>query len=422
MDVTDYALLSMLPTEDSQAAILPAQVMMWAYIVMGIGVVSMVNTFSAQCLGRGDKRQCSVFAWQSCYVALVFAIASAVLIPFVPQIVAAMGHAPSVQTAEIEYLRIAILTAGPTIIGSGLGWYFIGIHRPWITTWSALESIVLNAIVCYVLIFGYLGFPPMGIAGAAWGTVIATTFRAVRLALTMLLPSIHAEYGSRNSWRPSWDGMTKLLRYGLPFGLQFTSEIVVWAIFVNVLVGRVFGTADLIATNTAWQYLRIAFVPSMGVGQALTALVGKSIGVGDPQRAMREVRVAMIITTIYMGSLAVLYVVFGKQLIALFSDHPEVIGRGLSVVRRPRHYLHGRSARGGRYVHPFRFLYPEPVDPDRWRRVADGRALSATRQRRSVDCGGRAHYYHRRLPVVAVAQPGMDEDRHLRRCFEEKAG
>jgi MATE family multidrug resistance protein len=89
-----------------------------------------------------------------------------------------------------------------------------------------------------------------------------------------------------------------------------------------------FGTADLIATNTTWQYLRIAFVPSLGVGQALTALVGKSLGAGDPQRAIREVRTATIITLIYMGTLAVVYVAFGEELVALFNDQPEVVAIG----------------------------------------------------------------------------------------------
>jgi MATE family multidrug resistance protein len=233
-----------------------------------------------------------------------------------------------VQAAEIDYLKYAILTTGPTIASSGLGWYFIGIHRPWITTWSALEAVVINAVVSYLLIFGYCGLPVMGIAGAAIGTVVATTFRTVRLAVTMVLPGIHREYGTRDSWRPSWSGMMKLLRYGTPFGLQITSEVVVWAIFVNVLIGRLFGTAELIATNTAWQYLRIAFVPSLGVGQALTALVGKSIGSGDPQRAIREVHWATVITNIYMGSLAVLYIVLGQRLIALFNDTPEVVAIG----------------------------------------------------------------------------------------------
>jgi MATE family multidrug resistance protein len=123
-----------------------------------------------------------------------------------------------------------------------------------------------------------------------------------------------------------------LLRVGAPFGVQVFAEILVWSTFVNILVGQFFGTAHLIATNTAWQYLRIAFMPCNGVGRAVTALVGRSIGAGDHERAMRETRFATILTLVYMGALAVVYVVFRRPLIALFNDDPLVVDVGGGIM------------------------------------------------------------------------------------------
>jgi hypothetical protein len=57
MDVIDYVMVAQLPTHDAQAAILHAQIVMWSFIVFGLGVVMMVNTFAAQALGRGDRRE-----------------------------------------------------------------------------------------------------------------------------------------------------------------------------------------------------------------------------------------------------------------------------------------------------------------------------------------------------------------------------
>ena len=332
MDVADYIMIARLPTHDAQAAILPAQTLMWSYIVIGLGVTSMINTYASQCLGRGQHRECSAYAWQSLYLAALFGAIGVAVIPLMPTLVRLVGHDPQVQEAEIAYLQIALLTTGPTIAGQGLGWFFIGVHRPWPTSWSAIEANIVNVLCGIVLIFGYLGFEPMGIRGAAIATLIATIYRVVRLGCTMLLTSPNAHFQTRSTWRPSWTRFRELLRTGMPYGVQWMSEVVVWAIFVNVLVGRTFGTAELIATNTAWQYLRIAFLPSIGVGQALTAVVGRAIGAGDPERAMRQVRIAAWMTLIYMGSLGVIYALFGRELISWFNDDPETLRVGASIM------------------------------------------------------------------------------------------
>lgn len=332
MDIADYMMIARLPTSNAQAAILPAQILMWSYIVIGIGVVSMVSTYAAQCLGRKEYRECSAYAWQSLYIGAIFGTIAAALAPFSHHLVTLIGHDPLVQRAEISYLRIALLTAGPTIAAGGLGWFFIGIHRPWVTMWSAIEANVVNIIVSFVLIFGLLGFEPMGIRGAAWGTLAAVSYRTLRLTLSLLTKSVHQQFASRETWRPSRARIAKLLRFGIPFGLQWTSEVVVWAVFVNVLIGRNFGTTALLATNSTWQYMRISFLPSMGVGQALTALVGKSIGAGDPDRAAREVRTAAWITVTYMGGLSVVYGFFGPELVGFFNADPEVMRIGGSIM------------------------------------------------------------------------------------------
>jgi MATE family multidrug resistance protein len=332
MDVTDYLLVARLHQPEALAAILPSQILMWSYLVVGFGVAMAVNTFTSQLFGAGRLREAAVYTWQMLYMAVVFGVIGVALIPFLPSVVGALGHEPKVQELEIVYSRIALLTVTPTIIAYGLGWFFVGIHRPYVTMWSAIEANVVNIIVSYVLIFGELGAPAMGLAGAAWGTLAATTFRAVRLGLTFIARRTADGFNTRHTFQPSWHAVKGLLRVGLPGGLQFQCEVVVWAIFVGVLIGRYFGTEHLIATNTAWQYMRIAFMPASGAGQALTALVGKSIGAGDPERAVRQTRIAAWLVSAYLGCLSVVYWLFGAELIGFFNDNPEVLRIGASVM------------------------------------------------------------------------------------------
>ena len=332
MDIADYVMISFLPTTDAQTALLPAQVWMWSYIVIGLGVVSVIATFASQALGRGKFEECSSYAWQSLYVGAILGILVFLVRPFVPELIAAVGHEPRVQELEIAYLRIALLTTGPTIAAEGLGWFFIGVHRPWVTVWTAIEANVLNVAVCFVLIFGFFGFEPMGIRGVAWGTLVAVNYRMIRLSIAMLLPGISREFGSRRTWRPASKPLTDLLRVGLPCGFQWLSEVVVWALFVNVLIGTNFGSVHLTATNVAWQYMRVAFMPTIGMGRAVSALVGRSIGAGNPDRAVWQARVAAIITSAYMGSLSLIYFLFGSSLIGWFNPDPQVRAIGGSVM------------------------------------------------------------------------------------------
>lgn len=332
MDVADYFMITQMRLDEAQAAILPGQIVMWSYIIFALGIASLVSTFASQALGRKQYRECSVFAWQSLYLAAIFGFISLAMRPLLPVLIHAFRHDQAVQVMELAYTRVAIFTAAPTIAAYGLGWFFVGVHRPWVTMWSALEANVINVVVSFVLIFGHLGFEPMGIAGAAWGTFAAVCYRAMRLLLTFLAQKTATQFHSRSTWRPSPKRLWQMVRVGLPCGLQWLCDVAVWAIFVNVLIGTKFGTVHLIATNTAWQFMRIAFLPTMGVGQALTALVGKSIGSGQPERAMRETRFAVLVTLGYMGLLSIIYALWGAKLIGIFNSDPQVIKIGASVM------------------------------------------------------------------------------------------
>jgi len=332
MDVTDYGMITWLNQPEAQAAILPAQVIMWTYMVLGFGIASVVNTFAAQALGRKNPRECSAYAWQVFYISAAFGLLAYFGRAGLPYLIGLIGHAPGVQELELIYSRIALLTVAPTIAANGLGWFFVGIHRPWLTMWSAVEANVVNVVVSYALMFGLFGIEPMGLAGAAWGTLAAVTYRTVRMTIGLLTPDVARTFHSYETWKPSWRRTRNFIRIGLLVGIQSTCEVAVWAIFVNVLIGRRFATEDLIATNTAWQFMRLAFFPAFGVGHALTALVGKSLGASDPQRAIRETRVGIAMTMIYMGSLSLVYGLFGAQLVGAFSDNPIVIDIGAKVM------------------------------------------------------------------------------------------
>ena len=140
MDVADYVMITRLNQPEAQAAILPAQIIMWSYIIIGLGTASMVNTFVSQAMGKKRYEECGAYTWQGLYVAVIFGLVGLAAYPFLPALVGYVGHEPLVQQRELAYGRIALLTTAPTIAANVLGWFFIGIHKPWTTMWSAIEA------------------------------------------------------------------------------------------------------------------------------------------------------------------------------------------------------------------------------------------------------------------------------------------
>ncbi len=319
MDITDYVMITWLNDSAAQAAILPAQMIMWCYIVLGLGTMTITNTFAAQNLGRGRLDECSAYGWQSVYLALGFGAVGLALTPWLRDVIDWIGHTPEVRHQEWLYASVGLLTVAPTIAAKGLDGTFTGIHRPWVAMWSMVEANVVNMAVSYVLIFGAFGLPAMGIAGAAWGTLAGVSYRTLRLAATMLTPAMHAQCRSRSTWRPSPRRMLDLLRVGGPAGMQWFSDVLVWTLFVTVLIGRTFGTVHQIATNTVWQYLRVSFVPAMGIGFALTALVGKAVGRRDLALARRQAATVAWLTFGYMVMLSVAYWFWGDELVRILT-------------------------------------------------------------------------------------------------------
>ncbi|UCG17408.1 MAG: MATE family efflux transporter [Phycisphaerales bacterium] len=331
MDVSDFTMMKWLGP-DAQAALLPGQVMLWCYIVLGIGIVSMVSTFASQCLGRKRYADCSAYAWQGVYLSLLFGLLGLALRPSLPAVVAWMGHEPQIQQLELAYLNIAVFAIAPTLAAAALSHFFNGIHRPRVTMWSAIEGNVVNAVLSLVLIFGLAGCPKLGIAGAAWGTLAGTVYRTLRLAITMCGRGYAEPYAGRRTWRPDRVKIAGVLRVGAPSGIQLVSDVIVWTVFINILVGKYFGTVHLIATNVVWQYLRISFMPCLGIGFALTALVGRAIGESDCARAVRLARIAIAGMALYMAVLSVIYFVGRHSFVALFNGDPQIVRIGASVL------------------------------------------------------------------------------------------
>lgn len=330
MHFVDRFMVSRLGTE-ALAAVLPAGIISFVPASLAIGVMVSVNTFVSQSLGRDERKTCANYCWQAIYMGLAyFAVVVAVMWPAAPRIFTAFGHDPAVVSMEVTYLRIMLYSQTIGIFIWSSSQFFMGIHRPVITMYAALCSQVVNIACNYVLIFGKFGFPAMGIAGAGWGTFAGVlTGAAIRMGM-FLGNDINSQFASRRTLKIDFSKMKDLLKVGLPAGLGFMVNMVCWGVILFGLVGR-FGKESLAATSAVFACMSVSFMPVVGLGTALTAAVGKAIGAGKKDVAIKQTGVCLRVALVYMGLVGLCFFVFRNELMAFWSGDDNVIKIGVNI-------------------------------------------------------------------------------------------
>jgi len=333
MGFIDFVMVSRLGTE-AIAAISPATLLVFTVMCIGIGTVTSIQTFAAQALGRRQTHLAAAYAWQGFYVAAVFAALS------LPVSLAAgwfwrlsiLGQPPAVQALEIAYCKTAYWSMGFAVLCATLDSFFNGVQKPSVGLISILVALSFNVLGNYCLIYGNLGFPAMGVQGAAIATVLAWAVRAGMLTLIFLSRRFHERYQTRSQRGLDLTRLKEILRLGGPVALQWLSDIGAWFVFLTVLVSR-FGTTAMAASNIGLQYMHLSFMPAVGLGIAMCSLIGHAIGEGKPDLAAKRAGIGMIVTGTYMGLIGLVFLLARTPMLAWMADDAEVIrlGRGVMV-------------------------------------------------------------------------------------------
>ncbi len=331
MQFVDRFMVSRLGT-DALAAVLPAGFVAFLPGGFAMGVASSLNTFVSQSLGRNQQAQCARYFWQMVYMGIAYSLATlAVLGPAAPLLFRMMGQPAEVAAMEVIYFRIMLYVQIVAVVSWSSNQFFMGIHRPVIIMCSSLCGQVINVLANYALIFGKFGLPALGIAGAATGTLIGVGVTG-SINLTILLSEpVNRRFQTRRTLRLDVPKMRDLLKVGLPAGIGLMVNVAFWGVVLFALVGR-FGTEALAATSAVLAYTNLSALPVVGMSTALTAIVGKAIGTGRKELALRQTRVCLTIALLYMGLVGVFFFLLRDQLMVFWSQDPKVIRIGSQIL------------------------------------------------------------------------------------------
>jgi len=321
MQFVDALFLSWYST-DAVAAVVPAT--MAAHLVYSLfaGVAGYAATFVAQYTGAGRPERAAAAVWQGIYFALTTGVLVFMAGWLADFIFAFVGHEERLRAMEATCFSITCWCMPVSLVGAALGGFFSGRGDTRTLMVAQITGFVLNGVLDYFMIFGYAGFPEMGIAGAAWATGIAQACSTLILTVVFLLPEYRKTFGT---WQArTFDGelFVRLMRFGFPSGFRWVVECLAWTFFL-FFIGRQ-GAEAMAISSIAWRINGIAFFPLLGLAQAISILVGQAQGAGRPDLAARSTWRGLVLAESWMLLGAVAFVLFPKPLIALFHGEGSV--------------------------------------------------------------------------------------------------
>jgi len=297
---------------NSMTAALPAGVLHWNLAALAMGTIAYGNAFIGQYEGAARHDRVGPVIWQGIYLAIVAALVALACVPAAPTLFRWFGHEQVVQDLELKFFSILCYGTLPLLLDTALSSFFSG--RGQTTTVMVINVIgmMINVVLDYIFIFGKLGLPAMGIEGAALATVCAFTSISLMYVGAMWWTAGDGRYHLWIGRRFDRELLLRLLKFGLPSGLQQFLEIACWTIFIQFM-GRL-GTEQLAATGLVFNLNSLVFVPLLGLATAVTVLTGHRIGEGKPQLAVRTAWLAYGVAALYTAIFCVIYL-FAPDLI-----------------------------------------------------------------------------------------------------------
>lgn len=318
------------------AAATPAGITSFTIVCFFMGVSQYTTTIVAQYFGADESATCGIATWQGVFFSLASYAVILMFIPLGPMIFRWGGHSAEIVDLEVRYFSILMLGGGLIPLQSALAGFFTGRGDTKTTMVAHTIGNGVNGVLDYGLIFGNWGLPEMGLTGAALATVLASTVPVIILTILFLGRENNRRFATRRV-RLNIPVFKKLLRYGVPAGLQFFLEISCFTFFV-IIVGRL-GDIELAVTNIVLTIDMLAFMPVIGISIATSTLVGQSMGRKDPDVAEKTTYSALMMALAYMGVMAMIFVLFPRPLLTIFKTRGKEVQDFSAILHYGRYLL-----------------------------------------------------------------------------------
>ena len=305
---------------------------------MGLALFFAMNVSVSALVARrrGEKNQRS--ANQILLVAILFVIVATVVISlacvmWANEIINFCGSAPETHEPAVIYYRIIMGCMIFNVLSMVINAAQRGSGNTMIAMRTNIVSNVVNIIANYLLIQGHLGFPALGIAGAAIATVFGTVIACIMSFASLFRRDgfVSIYYIMEQQIRPALEPVISIIKLGFSV---FIEQILMRVGFMSTaMMAAKMGTNALAAHQVGMNILGLTFSFGDGMQVAAVALIGRSLGEGSPDKAKAYGKTCRMIGLGISCVLAVVYFFGGEWLYHLFFAEQEIVDIGVMFIR-----------------------------------------------------------------------------------------
>lgn len=297
--------------------------------VFGMGLLHALDPLVSQAFGARDADGAELAVQRGMVLSAALAAATSVLLAGAGPVLELLRQPPEVAPAAAAYAKSLIAGMLPFYVFLVFRQSMQAVGRVAPVVWTVVAANGLNALANWALVFGNLGAPAMGAVGSGWATSASRWFMCLgALAAGWRVLAPYASRPRRDALR--WRPLAAMVRLGAPIGGHMVLEFGAFGA-IGIAMGWL-GAEALAGHQVALNLAAFAFMVPVGIAQAGTALVGKSVGEGAPARARRFVGAALAACCVAMAATAAAFAGLPGPISAIFSDDAGALAVAASLL------------------------------------------------------------------------------------------
>ena len=282
--------------------------------LFGIGLLQAISVRVSQAHGAGDRRETGEVLRHGLVITGVAGVALVALVLVVASMLGHFGQPPEVAAEARMFFLLCGWSMLPMLLAMSFRQFSDALDHPWPPMVILLGSVVLNVFLNWVLIYGNLGAPALGLTGAG----IATLLARIAALFAMIAYVFRARRFSDAlpvAWRRllEWARVRSLLRIGLPASAQLLLEVTAFTV-ATIMIGWL-GAQPLAAHQIALTCAATSFMFPLGIAMATSIRIGQALGANEPARVRAIGFTSFALGLVIMGATGLVFA-FGNEWLA----------------------------------------------------------------------------------------------------------
>lgn len=330
MGVVDILMVGNLG-EKALGAVSLGNTCVFSAFILAMGVLMGLDPLISQAYGSGKEEECRERFWQGLFLALLLAIPLLVWYGLSGLVLRALGQPAELVVLSSEYVHALMPGAAFSLAFFASRQFIQALGRMKPAMVIVLTANGVNVVFNWALIYGHLGFPALGVAGAGYASSASRIFMALALFLYIYKSSeIRSLIGRFKGHYLSLASLIEVWKVGIPVGLQLGLEV--WSFALVALGMGWLGARELAAHQIALNLSCLAFMVPMALSTAASVRVGQAIGQKDGDRVRLIWKASLLLVLGLSGGFFLLFLLAPHWLVSLYTGKAGLVALIVSLL------------------------------------------------------------------------------------------